>query len=224
MHHFLKLLRYILQDYYRTTTIYHWTLHQQGVIVLTLSLCLSVCLSVRLSDSLSWSNKHTYTPAFWHESQHVLPVMCCYAKTHAGDNIDPHNSLNIALKHYMCWIWHINLVVHAIIFAKVQTSFFSNSEDLCALCPVESVSGLTISRPCSELKVIFLKVKVTKPKTSSYGRLCMDYYSVKASTEDVTSLHGSFSSSTKCNPDSSLMHLSGRVMMCGVFKVHAFSF
>ncbi len=63
---------------------------------------------------------------------HVLLIMECGAKTHTGDIIDPHSSLNFR---------HSIHVFYAIIFAKVKSPFFGNSKDLCALCPVESMYG-----------------------------------------------------------------------------------
>ncbi len=62
--------------------------------------------------------------------QHILPVSLCKAKMSAGNMIDPHRSLNIPMKHY---------VFYAIYFSKLKSPFSSNSEDLSALCLVESV-------------------------------------------------------------------------------------
>ena len=58
---------------------------------------------------------------------HVIPVILCEAKLSAGNIINPHDSPNIQMKH------------NAIYFSKLKSPFSSNSQDLSALCPVESV-------------------------------------------------------------------------------------
>ena len=78
----------------------------------------------------------------------------------AGNIIDPHDSLNIPMKHYVFGMRHANLVVkrvhiqtlitsvnfrhtkhvfYAIYFSKLRSPFSSNSDDLSVLSPVESV-------------------------------------------------------------------------------------
>ncbi len=64
---------------------------------------------------------------------HVMPVILYSAKRSEGNIIDAYDNLNIPMKHVH--------VFYAIFFSKVKSPFLSNSEDLCALCPVESVSA-----------------------------------------------------------------------------------
>ena len=57
----------------------------------------------------------------------------------AGNIIDPHDSLNIPMKRENLLVSHAIHVFYAIYFSKLKSQFSSNSEDLSALCPVESV-------------------------------------------------------------------------------------
>ena len=91
------------------------------------------------------------------DHNHVIPVILCEAKLSASNIIDPHDSLNIPMKHNVFGMRHAKLVgkrVHiqtlisgtihvfyAIYFLKLKSPFLSNSKDLSALCPVESVNG-----------------------------------------------------------------------------------
>ncbi len=53
---------------------------------------------------------------------HVMPVSLCKAKMSAGNMIDPHDSLNIPMKHYVFGMRHAILVVTRV---HIQTLIYS---------------------------------------------------------------------------------------------------
>ncbi len=78
-------------------------------------------ISVSKSTPLAVTGPYGQLASFWFLT-HVIPVILCEAKLSAGNIIDPHDSLNIPKNH------------------KLKSPFSSNSQDLSALCPVESVT------------------------------------------------------------------------------------
>ena len=66
----------------------------------------------------------------------------------AGNIIDPHDSLNIPMKHSVNFRHTIH-IFYAIYFSKLKSPFSSNSEDLSALCPVESVFPYIVRKKMS---------------------------------------------------------------------------
>ena len=61
---------------------------------------------------------------------------------------------------------HIIHAFHAIFFSKVKSPFFSNLEDLCALCPVESVYGTLQLYLCRPLAFPYSKCMHAKRKVA----------------------------------------------------------